>query len=65
MRVLYAAADQRVPGRHGGSAHVAGVAAGLAALGHEVHVLATAGDGPFPRDGATWIDLPPPLGAPR
>lgn len=65
MRMLYAAADQRVPGRHGGSAHVAGVAAGLAALGHEVHVLATAGDGPFPRDGATWIDLPPPLGAPR
>ena len=65
MRVLYVATDQRVPGRHGGSVHVASVAAGLAALGHEVHVVASAGNGPFPRDGATWIDLPPPFGAPR
>ena len=63
MRVLYAATDQRVPGRVGGSVHVTAVAAGLAALGHDVHVLATGGGGPFPADGATWIDLPPPLGA--
>ena len=65
MRILYAATDQRVPGAVGGSVHVAAVAAGLAALGHDVHVLVTRGDGPFPDDGATWIDLPPPLGARR
>ena len=65
MRVLYAATDQRVPGEVGGSVHVSAVAAGLAALGHEVHVLVTGGDGPFPDDGAHWVDLPPPLGARR
>ena len=65
MRILYAATDQRVPGEVGGSVHVTAVAAGLAARGHEVHVLATGGAGPFPADGATWIDLPPPLGARR
>ena len=65
MNVLYVATDQRVPGHDGGAVHVAGVAAGLAALGHDVHVLTTSGHGPFPRDGATWIDLPPPLGARR
>ena len=65
MKVLYVATDQRVPGRDGGSVHTAAVAAGLAALGHEVHVVASAGDGPFPRAGAAWIDLPPPLGARR
>ena len=65
MTVLYVATDQRVPGRDGGSVHVGSVAAGLAALGHEVHVAASAGDGPFPRDGVSWIDLPPPLGARR
>ena len=65
MRILYAATDQRVPGEVGGSVHVTAVAAGLAALGHDVHVLVTGGTGPFPADGATWIDLPPPLGARR
>lgn len=65
MRILYVATDQQVPGRHGGSVHVASVAGGLAALGHEVHVLATAGDGAFPRDGATWTHLSPPLGTRR
>ena len=65
MKILYAATDQRVPGEVGGSVHVSAVAAGLAALGHEVHVLVTGGDGPFPDDGATWVDLPPPLGARR
>ena len=65
MRILYAATDQRVPGEVGGSVHVTAVAAGLAALGHDVHVLVTGGTGSFPADGATWIDLPPPLGARR
>lgn len=65
MRILYAATDQRVPGEVGGSVHVAAVAAGLAALGHDVDVLVTGGNGPFPDDGATWVDLPPPLGARR
>jgi len=65
VRILYAATDQRVPGAVGGSVHVTAVAAGLAALGHDVHVVVTRGDGPFPDDGATWIDLPPPLGARR
>ena len=41
------------------------VARGLAALGHDVHVAITRGDGPFPDDGATWIDLRPPFGARR
>ena len=45
MRILYAAIDQTVPGTIGGSVHVTAVAEGLAALGHEVHVL-------VPRDGA-------------
>lgn len=65
MRILYAATDQRVPGEVGGSVHVTAVAAGLAALGHDVHVLVTGGGQPFPDDGARWIDLPPPLGARR
>ena len=65
MRILYAATDQRVPGEVGGSVHVSAVAAGLVALGHDVHVLVTGGDGPFPDDGAHWVDLPPPLSARR
>ena len=65
MRILYVATDQQVPGRVGGSVHVTAVARALAALGHDVHVAVTRGDGPFPDDGATWIHLPPPLGARR
>ena len=65
MTILYVATDQRVPGRVGGSVHVTAVARGLAALGHDVHVAVTRGDGPFPDDGATWVDLPPPFGARR
>ncbi len=65
MRVLYVATDQTVPGTVGGSAHVTGVAAGLAALGHDVHVVVTAGNGPFPDDGATWLAMAPPLGVRR
>ena len=61
MKILYVASDQRVPGRTGGSVHVAEVASGLAALGHEVHVVALAGDGPRPSDfmlhpSRMWLD---------
>jgi starch synthase len=62
LRILYVATDQRVPGAHGGAVHVAAVADGLAALGHEVHVLAAPGAGPFPRAAAHWHALGPPLG---
>ncbi len=48
MKILYAAIDQRVPGTTGGSTHVVAVAQGLAARGHQVHVLASPGDGPMP-----------------
>lgn len=63
MRVLYCAIDQMVPGTTGGSVHVEAVARGLAARGHDVHVLAQPGDGPPPSSGAHWIDMTPPLGA--
>jgi glycosyltransferase involved in cell wall biosynthesis len=62
MKIVYAALDQRVPGTTGGSVHVAAVAQGLAALGHEVDVLTTPGPGPFPPGAARWHALPPPLG---
>jgi len=63
MKILYCAIDQTVPGTTGGSVHVEAVATGLAALGHDVHVLVTPGDGPFPSNGAKWIAMSPPLGA--
>lgn len=63
MRILYAAIDQVVPGTRGGSTHVRAVAEGLAALGHEVRVLVTKGEGSFPAGRVTWIELSPPLGA--
>jgi glycosyltransferase involved in cell wall biosynthesis len=66
MRILYCAIDQVVPGPTGGSVHVTAVAEGLAALGHEVHVLATRGDGPLPSGSPNpvhWIPMAPPLGA--
>ena len=62
MRIVYAALDQRVPGTTGGSVHVTAVAAGLAALGHDVDVLTTPGPGPFPAGPVRWHALPPPLG---
>jgi glycosyltransferase involved in cell wall biosynthesis len=62
VRIAYAALDQRVPGTTGGSVHVTAVAEGLAALGHEVHVLTTPGPGPFPAGLARWHALAPPLG---
>jgi glycosyltransferase involved in cell wall biosynthesis len=63
MRVLYCAIDQTVPGTKGGSVHVTAVAEGLAALGHDVHVLVTPGTDPFPRGTVRWIAMRPPLGA--
>jgi starch synthase len=62
MRILYSAIDQVVPGTKGGSVHVTSVAEGLAALGHEVHVLVTPGDGPFPMGAVRWIPMSPPSG---
>ena len=62
MKIVYAALDQRVPGTTGGSVHVAAVAGGLAALGHEVDVLTTPGPGPFPDGPARFHALAPPLG---
>jgi glycosyltransferase involved in cell wall biosynthesis len=56
MRVLYCALDQVVPGTNGGSTHVRAVAEGLAALGHEVHVLTGEGAGGFPRTDTTAAD---------
>jgi glycosyltransferase involved in cell wall biosynthesis len=63
LRILYCAIDQAVPGTTGGSVHVAAVARGLAALGHEIHALVTPGDGPFPAGPVDWIAMTPPLGA--
>lgn len=63
MRILYCAIDQTVPGVKGGSVHVTAVAEGLAALGHDVHVLASPGDGPFPAGAVQWIAMTPPFGA--
>lgn len=64
LRILYAALDQTVPGTVGGSVHVASVAAGLAALGHEVHVAAQPG-GTWPSDRVLWHAMSPPLGRPE
>lgn len=50
MRILYVASDQTVPGHTGGSVHVEEVARGLAARGHEVHVVALAGEGTTPKE---------------
>ena len=65
MRILYSAIDQTVPGTTGGSVHVTAVAEGLAALGHDVHVLVTRGAGTFPSGPATnpvrWTAMSPPF----
>lgn len=63
MRILYCAIDQTVPGTKGGSVHVQSVAEGLAARGHDVHVLVSPGEGEFPDGGVNWLRLTPPLGA--
>ncbi len=63
MRLLYVALDQTVPGTLGGSVHVQAVAEGLAALGHEIHVVTQAG-GPWPATpGVTWHAMSPPAGS--
>ncbi len=51
------ASDQRVPGRTGGSVHVLEVARGLAARGHDVHVVVHGMDGAPALEldgGVTW-----------
>jgi glycosyltransferase involved in cell wall biosynthesis len=67
VKIVYAALDQRVPGTLGGSVHVQAVAEGLAARGHEVHVLVDQG-GPWPSGPASqpvhWHAMAPPLGQP-
>lgn len=63
MRIVYAALDQRVPGTLGGSVHVQAVAEGLAALGHDVHVLTGQG-GPWPAGAVSWHAMTPPFGQP-
>jgi len=63
MRILYSAIDQPIPGTTGGSTHVAAVAEGLAALGHEVTALVAPGAGPPRPSRVQWIDMPPPLGS--
>ena len=63
MKILYSAIDQSVPAAHGGSVHVTAVAEGLAALGHDVHVLVSPGDGGhLPSGKARWFAMRPPLG---
>ncbi len=65
MKILYSAIDQPVPGSKGGSVHVAAVATGLAALGHDVTALVTPGLGPWPSQVVRWVPLAPPLGSPH
>ena len=65
MRILYSAIDQVVPGTLGGSVHVQAVAEGLAALGHEVHVLTGRGEAGWPKSLAHWHDVEPPGGYPQ
>ncbi|HEX5473710.1 MAG TPA: glycosyltransferase family 4 protein [Vicinamibacterales bacterium] len=65
MKILYAAIDQRVPGTTGGSIHVAAVAEGLAALGHEVHALVTPGTGDPRASAVHWTAVPAPFGSPH
>jgi glycosyltransferase involved in cell wall biosynthesis len=62
VKILYSAIDQIVPGTKGGSVHVAAVAHGLAALGHEVVALVTPGPGLRDSPGVRWIAMAPPLG---
>jgi glycosyltransferase involved in cell wall biosynthesis len=61
VKILYSAIDQTVPGTKGGSVHVTAVAEGLAALGHEVTALITAGGGKPGPSGVRWLAMPPPL----
>lgn len=61
MRILYVASGIAAPGAHGGATHVLEVAGGLAARGHEVHVVNMNGGGQAARqmvDGAYFHRLP-------
>lgn len=64
MKILYSAIDQSVPGSHGGAVHVTSVAEGLAARGHQIHVLVTRPSGVSGGDdeGVWWHSMTPPLG---
>lgn len=62
MKILYSAIDQTVPGTKGGSVHVAAVAEGLAALGHDVTALVTPGAETPRASGVRWVPMAPPLG---
>jgi glycosyltransferase involved in cell wall biosynthesis len=65
VKILYSAIDQTVPGTKGGSVHVAAVAEGLAALGHDVTALVTPGPGQPVPSTVRWVAMPPPLGSPH
>jgi glycosyltransferase involved in cell wall biosynthesis len=58
VRIVYAASDQRHPGRTGGSVHVLEVAHGLAARGHEIHAVVERGPDQAAEErdaqGVTW-----------
>ncbi len=62
VRILYVALDQTVPGSLGGSVHVQSVAAGLVALGHDVHVATQPGGGGWPAGAVQWHAMGPPFG---
>ena len=63
MKILYSAIDQIVPGTTGGSVHVAAVAEGLSALGHDVTALVTPGHGSPRASRVRWVAMPPPFGS--
>jgi glycosyltransferase involved in cell wall biosynthesis len=63
MKILYSAIDQTLPGTTGGSVHVAAVAEGLAALGHEVTALVTPGHGEPRPSSVRWVAMAPPFGS--
>jgi glycosyltransferase involved in cell wall biosynthesis len=65
VKILYSAIDQTVPGTKGGSVHVAAVAEGLAALGHDVTTLVTPGEGAPASSTVRWVPMAPPLGSPH
>jgi glycosyltransferase involved in cell wall biosynthesis len=65
VKIVYSAIDQIVPGTKGGSVHVAAVAEGLAALGHEVTALVTPGVERPRASRVQWVPMAPPLGRPH
>jgi alpha-maltose-1-phosphate synthase len=63
MKILYSAIDQTVPGTKGGSVHVAAVAEGLSALGHDVTAVVTPGPGEPRPSAVRWVPMAPPFGS--